>query len=215
MRQVKAYVELQNYHETTSFTEAERVVSSYLVTKEMGGLAARLLADLAAPRTRNTEAQLPALHIITGQRGVGKSHFLAFIRALLSVKTLRGMIAESSILSAIGLFADKTTSLISINFAGCEHEPFAMRLRQALCETLKHATYYDDEKWAAAVQGEQVFEQVFSVLPLGAQIILFIDGLPSRWRIAPEQVEADLDWLALIARQANALPLRAVDAIFS
>ncbi len=210
MRQVKAYVELQSYNETTSFADPERVVSSYFVTKEMGGLVARLLADLAAPRTRNTDAQLPALHIITGQRGVGKSHFLAFIRSLLSVRTLRGMIVESSILTAIGNFAEKTTAPININFVGCEHEPFEIRLRQALGETLKHDTYYDDEKWAAAVQGEQVFEQAFGSLPLGAQIILFIDGLPTRWRLAPEQVEADLDWLALIARQANALPLRAV-----
>lgn len=210
MRQVKAYVELQSYNETTSFAEAERVVSSYIVTKEMGALTARLFTDLAAPRVRNTEAQLPALHIITGQRGVGKSHFLAFVRSLLSVKTLRGMVAESSITNAIGLFADKIPAPINMNFAGCEHEPFAACLRRAIGEMLKDTSFYDDEKWAAAVQGEQVFEQLFSVLPLGAQIILFIDGLPNRWRLAPDQVEDDLDWLALIARQANALPLRAV-----
>ncbi|MBS1811594.1 MAG: hypothetical protein JST84_25760 [Acidobacteria bacterium] len=210
MRQVKAYVELQSYNETTSFVEAERVVSSYIVTKEMGGLIARLLSDLAAPRGKNVGDQLPALHIITGQRGVGKSHLLAFVRSLISVKALRSMIAESSILNALGLIADKTISSIEVNFVGCEHEPFESRLRRALCETLKLATYHDDEKWAAAVKGEQVFEQAFGALPLGAQVILFIDGLPGRWRNAPEQVEADLDWLALIARQADALPLRAV-----
>lgn len=210
MRPVKSYVELQSYNETTSFAEAERVVSSYIVTKEIGVLAARLLSDLAAPRTRNTDTQLPALHIITGQRGVGKSHFLAFVRSLLGVKALRGMVAEASILSAIGLFADKIAAPININFVGAENESFEICLRRALCETLKHTPYYDDEIWTAAVQGEQVFEQVFSTLPLGAQIILFIDGLPGRWRQSPEQVESDLDWLALIARQADALPLRAV-----
>ena len=209
MRQVKDYVELQSYNETTSFAEAERVVSSYIVTKEIGGLVARLLSDLAAPRGK-TDTQLPALHIITGQRGVGKSHLLAFVRSLISVKALRNMVAESSVLNALGLFADKTAAPIDVNFTGCDHESFETCLRRALCETLKHATYYDDEKWAAAVQGEQVFEQAFGALPLGAQVILFIDGLPGRWRNAPAQVEADLDWLALIARQANALPLRAV-----
>ncbi|MFN7926548.1 MAG: hypothetical protein U0Y68_01140 [Blastocatellia bacterium] len=210
MRQVKAYVELQNFNETTSFAEAERVVASYIVTNEMGAVAARLLADLAAPRARQTEVQLPALHIITGQRGVGKSHFLAFIRSLISVKALRSMVAEASILSALGHFADKTITTIDINFAGCDEESFAARLRRALCESLKLPLYFDDEKWNTAVAQEQVFEQAFSALPLGAQIILFIDGLPGRWRTAPAQVEGDLDWLALIARQADALPLRAV-----
>ncbi len=210
MRPVKAYVELQNYNEITSFAEAERVVSSYLVTNAIGSLAARLLTDLAAPRGTNTETQLPALQIITGQRGVGKSHFMAFLRALISVKALRGMIADSQLLNAIGRFGDKMVTTIEINFEGCEHEPFATRLRQSLCQTLKHASYFDDEKWEAAIKGEQVFEQALGSLPLGSQLILFIDNLPQRWRSAPETVEADLDWLALIARQANALPLRAV-----
>ncbi|MBL8205146.1 MAG: hypothetical protein JNM09_13010 [Blastocatellia bacterium] len=210
MRQVKAYVELQNYNEITSFAEAERVVSSYIVTNAIGSLAARLLTDLAAPRGANSGTQLPALQIIVGQRGVGKSHFLAFLRALISVKGLRGMIADSNLLNAIALFGEKMVTPIEINFAGFEHEPFEARLRQALCQTLKHAAYFDDEKWATAVKGEQVFEQALGSSPLGSQLILFIDNLPHRWRVAPETVEADLDWLALIARQANALPLRAV-----
>ena len=210
MRPVKAYVELQNYNEITSFAEAERVVSSYVVTNAIGVLAARLLTDLAAPRGANTDTQLPALQIITGQRGVGKSHFLAFLRALISVKALRGMIADSQLLNAIGRFGDRMVTTIEINFDGCEHEPFAVRLRHSLCQTLKHATYFDDEKWEAAIKGEQVFEQALGSLPLGSQLILFVDSLPQRWRVAPEMVEADLDWLALIARQADALPLRAV-----
>ncbi len=210
MRQVKAYVELQNYNEITSFAEAERVVSSYVVTNAMSAVATRLLTDLAAPRGTNSGTQLPALQIITGQRGVGKSHLLAFLRALIGVKALRGMIADSNLLNAIGLFGDRMVTTIEINFAGFEHEPFADRLRQVFCETLKYSTYFDDEKWAAAVKGEQVFEQSLGSLPLGSQLILFIDNLPNRWRVAPETVEADLAWLALIARQADALPLRAV-----
>ena len=210
MRQVKAYVELQNYNEITSFAEAERVVSSYFVTSGVGTLAARLLTDLAAPRGANASTELPSLQIITGQRGVGKSHLLAFLRALINVKALRGMVTDANLLKALGLYGDRMTTTIEINFAGFEREPFAHRLRQVLGETIKHPTYFDDERWAAAVTGEQVFEQALSSLPLGSQIILFIDNLPNRWRVAPETVESDLDWLALIARQANALPLRAV-----
>ncbi len=210
MRQVKAYVELQNYHEITNFAEAERVVSSYVVTNTIGSLAARLLTDLAAPRGANSVTQLPSLQIITGQRGVGKSHLLAFLRTLISVKTLRGMVADANLRQALGLFGDRMTTTVEINFADVEREPFELCLRQALCNTLKHSTYFDDEKWAAAVKGEQVFEQALGSLPLGSQLILFIDDLPNRWRVAPETVESDLDWLALIARQANALSLRAV-----
>ncbi len=210
MRQVKAYVELQNYNEITSFAEPERVVSSYVITSAMRILASRLLTDLAAPRGANSVNQLPSLQIITGQRGVGKSHLLAFLRALISVKALRGMIADSNLLNAVGLFGDRTITTIEINFAGFENESFETRLRQVLSQTLKQATYFDDEKWAVAVQGEQVFEQALGSLPLGSQLILFIDNLPNRWRAVPEMVEGDLNWLALIARQANALPLRAV-----
>ena len=210
MRQVKAYVELQNYNEITSFAEAERVVSSYVVTSTLGSLAARILRDLAAPRNANVESQLPSLQIITGQRGVGKSHLLAFLRAIINVKALRGMIADSNLLNAIGLYSDKMVTTIEINFAGFEHDSFATCLRRALCNTLKQSAYFDDERWETAVKGEQVFEQALGSLPLGSQLILFIDNLPHRWRVAPANVEADLDWLALMARQANALPLRAV-----
>ncbi|HEX4947443.1 MAG TPA: hypothetical protein VFZ34_12295 [Blastocatellia bacterium] len=210
MRQVKAYVELQNYQEITGFAEAERVVSSYVVTNAIGVLAARVLTDLAAPRGTNTDTPLPALQIITGQRGTGKSHFLAFLRTLIGVKTLRGLVADSNLLTALGLFGDKMVTTVAINFTDAEQAPFATCLRQALCDTLKHASYFDDEKWAAAVQGEQVFEQALGALPLGSQLILFIDNMPHRWRVAPETVEDDLNWLALIARQSNALPLRAV-----
>lgn len=210
MRQVKAYVELQNYNEITSFTEAEQVVSSYVVTNSMSALATRLLMDLAAPRGKHIETQLPALQVITGQRGVGKSHFIAFLRALINVKALRGMIADSNLLSTLGQFNDKMVTTIEINFAGDERQSFETRLRQALGQTFKNPVFLDDEKWAAAVKGEQVFEQACSSLPLGSQLILFIDNLPERWRVAPETVREDLDWLALIARQANALPVRVV-----
>ncbi len=210
MRQVKTFAELHNFNEITSFAEAERVISSYVVTSATSQLTAQIISDLAAPRQQNQASQLPALQVITGQRGVGKSHLLAFIRSLIGVKVLRSLIADSNILDAIGLFGDKPVTTIDINFSGCEKDSFEKRLRQALCDTLKHAAYFDDDKWAAAVKGEQVFEQALGSMPLGAHMILFIDNLPNRWRIAPEMAESDLDWLALIARQASSLPLRAL-----
>ena len=210
MRQVKSYVELQNYSEITSFSEPERVISSFLITDQLSNLASRIIADLSSPRQSTPNGELPSLHIITGQRGVGKSHLLAFLRAIIGNKNLRSLIADSNILNAIGYFGDKPLTTIEINFSGFEHEPFEARLRAALCATLKQASYFDDEKWAAAIQGEQVFEQALGALPLGAQIILFVDNLSQRWRIAPDQAESDLDWLALLARQSVSLPLRAL-----
>lgn len=210
MRQVKAYAELNTYNEITSFTESERVVSSYVITNTISSLAAQIIADLAAPRQQTQTLQLPSLQVITGQRGVGKSHLLAFLRTIIGVKTMRGLIGDSNIINAIGGFGNKPVTTIDINLVGFEHEPFEARLRQALRDNLKQAVYFDDEKWHAAVQGEQVFEQALGALPLGAQLILFIDNLPNRWRVAPAMAEADLDWLALIARQSASLPLRAV-----
>ncbi len=210
MRQVKSYVELQNYNEITSFSEPERVISSFMITDQISNLASRIIADLSSPRQSSPTGELPSLHIITGQRGVGKSHLLAFLKAIIGNKNLRSLIADSNILNAIGYFGDKPLTTIEINFAGFEREPFEARLRSALCATLKQASYFDDEKWAAAIQGEQVFEQALGALPLGAQIILFVDNLSQRWRMAPEQAESDLDWLALLARQSVSLPLRAL-----
>ena len=210
MRQVKSYVELQNYNEITSFSEPERVISSFLITDQLSNLASRIIADLSSPRQSTTNGELPSLHIITGQRGVGKSHLLAFLKAIIGNKNHRSLIADSNILNAIGYFGDKPLTTIEINFAGFEHEPFEARLRAALCTTLKQASYFDDEKWAAAIEGEQVFEQALGALPLGAQIILFVDNLSQRWRVAPQQAESDLDWLALLARQSVSLPLRAL-----
>ncbi len=210
MRQVKSYVDLQNYNDITSFAEPERVISSFLVTDQLSHLSSRIIADLSAPRQSTPNGELPSLHIITGQRGVGKSHLLAFLKSIIGHKNYRSLIADSNILSAIGYFGDKPLTTIEINFAGFEHEPFEARLRAALCATLKQASYFDDEKWAAAIRGEQVFEQALGALPLGAQIILFVDNLSQRWRLAPEQAEPDLDWLALLARQSASLPLRAL-----
>ncbi len=210
MRQVKSFVELQNYNEITSFSEPERIISSFLITDQLSNLASRIIADLSSPRQSSPNGELPSLHIITGQRGVGKSHLLAFLKVIIGSKTYRSLIADSNILNAIGYFGDKPLTTIEINFAGFEHEPFEARLRAALCTTLKQASYFDDEKWAKAIQGEQVFEQALGALPLGAQIILFVDNLSQRWRLAPDQAESDLDWLALLARQSASLPLRAL-----
>ena len=181
-----------------------------MITDQLSNLASRIIADLSSPRQSTANGELPSLHIITGQRGVGKSHLLAFLKAIIGNKNHRSLIADSNILNAIGYFGDKPLTTIEINFAGFEHEPFEARLRAALCTTLKQASYFDDEKWAAAIEGEQVFEQALGALPLGAQIILFVDNLSHRWRVAPQQAESDLDWLALLARQSVSLPLRAL-----
>lgn len=212
MRQVKAYVELNPYEEVAAAAGADRVVSSYRVTQTASALAVRLLADLAAPRPVTNDSGVAALQVIAGQRGVGKSHLMAFLRALIAQRPLRALVTDSAILHALGQMADRAPFAIDLNFAGHEQEPFEQRLRQAICEALGGALAFTDEQWAHAVAHEQVFEQTLHALPLTAQLILFVDHLPRRWEVAPEQTKDDLDWLALIARQSSALPLRAVIA---
>lgn len=212
MRQVKAYVEVHPYEELTGPAGAERTVSSYFVTNIASALAARLIADLAAPRPVTNDAGAAALQVVAGQRGAGKSHFLAFLRAVIGQRQLRALVHDSGLLQALQQLSDRTPIVVEINFAGHEREPFVTRLRAALAGVTGGALSFTDEQWAHAVAHEQVFEQALRALPLDAQLILFVDNLPRRWEVAPEQTPDDLDWLALIARQSAALPLRAVVA---
>jgi hypothetical protein len=209
MLQIKAYVDLSPYDEVTTFTgaEAERVVRSFIVTGEGGTLISQIIESLAAPRGA------AAAQIISGKRGAGKSHLLAFLRALIGVNSLRATQTDARLTSALRLLADRTPVALELNFAGQAQPPFEAILREAIHRALGEADDFNDERWARAVGTERVFEQVISALPLDAQLILFLDNLSARWRAAPQLVENDLKWLMLIAEQADRLPLRAVVAL--
>jgi hypothetical protein len=210
MLQIKAYVELQHYDEITAFSasEAERIVQSCIVTGEGGTLAAQIIEALASPR-----GAAPPIHTISGKRGAGKSHLLAFLRSLVGAKSLRTAKDDARLTSALRQYADQTPIAIDLNFASHEHTSFEMLLRSALSGVLGAANDFNDERWAQAVASELVFEQVLGALPLNTQLVLFIDGLSGRWRVTPEAVGTDLKWLSMIARQGERLPLRAVVAV--
>ena len=210
MLQIKAYVDLSHYDEITTFAgvEAERVVQSYLVTGESGGIAARIIENLAAPLSTSS-----AIQIISGQRGTGKSHLLSFLRAIIGVKSLRTAHSDARLTSALRLLADRSPVALELNFAGNTQQAFESTLRTALSGALGKANDFNDERWSQAVATERIFEQVISALPLDAQLVLFIDNLSSRWRTTPSVIEADLKWLTLLAQQAGSLPLRAVIAL--
>ena len=210
MLQIKNFVELQPYDEVTTFAgaEAERVVKSYVVTGEGGTLAAQIIEELVAPR-----GAAPALQVISGKRGVGKSHLLSFLRSVFGVKALRTAHHDARLTSALRQLADRTPVAFDLNFASSEPAAFDRVLRTVIGEVLAVADDFNDERWARAVSSEQVFEQVCGMLPLDAQLVLFIDNLSGRWRGSPETVEADLHWLTTIARQAEWLPLRAIIAL--
>ncbi len=207
MLQIKAYVDLSPYDEITTFAgaEAERVVQSYIVTGESGSVAAQIIESLAAPLSTSA-----AIQVISGKRGAGKSHLLSFLRAIIGVKSLRTAHTDARLTSALRLITDRTPVAVELNFAGQAPQPFEAVLRTALSHALGEADDFNDERWAQAVATDRVFEQVISALPLDAQLILFVDHLSSRWRTAPQLIEADLQWLTLLAQQAESLPLRAV-----
>ena len=207
MLQIKAYVDLSPYDEISTFAgaEAERVVQSYIVTGESGAVASQIIESLASPLSGSSVIQ-----IISGKRGDGKSHLLSFLRGIIGVRSLRTAHPDARLTSALRLISDRTPVAIELNFAGHPQQPFESVLRTAISHVLGEANDFNDERWAQAIATERVFEQVISALTLDAQIILFIDNLSSRWRTAPELIEDDLKWLALFARQAEGLPLRAV-----
>lgn len=210
MRQVKAYVELHNYEEIPSHAAADRVVSSFFVTQTVGIIAAQLITDLAAPRTITNDAGAASLQVIAGQRGVGKSHLLSFLRILISQRQLRALVSDPTITHALGQLSDRSPIVIEINFAGHEQDSFEQRLRESMRDAYNNLLSFTDEQWQHAVASDQVFEQALRALPVDAQLIFFIDNLSRRWEVAPERTKDDLDWLGLITRQSKSLPLRAV-----
>ncbi len=207
MLQIKAFVDLQPYDEIAAFVgvEAERVVRSYVVTSEGGALAAQIIENLVAPRATAT-----ALQVISGKRGVGKSHLLSFLRAIIGVKALRTAAKDARLTSALRQLADQPLVAVELNLTSEEKWPFELALRAAISEVLGQANDFNDERWEKAVAQETLFEQLLGLLPLETRLVLVIDNLSDRWRHAPELMADDLQWLALIARQAKKLPLRAI-----
>ncbi len=210
MAQIKSYVDLESYDEITTFAgaDAERVVRSYVVTEETGKLAAQMLRDLIAPR-----GAAPALQLISGPRGSGKSHLLAFLRALTGTRAVRSIPGHPQLQQTLSHLGGRTLIPVELNFMAGEPTAFEAVLRAGLNSILVEGAAFDDARWQQAVACEQVFEQTLSVMSLDVQLVLFIDNLSSRWRATPEVIESDLKWLKLIARQAESLPLRAVLAL--
>lgn len=207
MAQIKSYVELAGYDEMTAFAsvDAERVVRSFVVTEKGGTLAAQILNDLMAPR-----GTTPVVQLLTGKRGSGKSHLLAFLRSILSQRTLRPALSHPQLTDALNRATEKTPISVAVSFSADQTTPFASVLRQAINGVLAEGAEFDDARWQQAVQQEQLFEQTLSMLPLDAQLIIFLDHLSPRWKAFPDLIADDLNWLKLIARQAEMLPVRAI-----
>ncbi|HWQ34797.1 MAG TPA: DUF6079 family protein [Blastocatellia bacterium] len=210
MAQIKNYVDLESYDEMTTFAgaDAERVVRSYVVTEETAALAAEILDDLVAPR-----GAAPTIQLVSGRRGIGKSHLLAFLRALLSTRSLRSIPRHPRLQNPISRLSNRTLFAVELNFAADEQTAFETALRAALNAVLVEGAGFDDQRWRQAVEREQVFEQTLSLMSLDAHLVLFIDQLSGRWHAAPELIEDDLKWLKMIARQSESLPLRAIIAL--
>jgi hypothetical protein len=210
MAQIKNYVDLESYDEMTAFAgaDAERVVRSYVVTEETAALAAEILDDLVAPR-----GAAPTIQLVSGRRGSGKSHLLAFLRALLSARALRSIPRHPRLQTPLSQLSNKTLLAVELNFAAGEQTAFAAVLRAALNAVLVEGAGFDDQRWSQAVEREQVFEQTLSLMSLDVHLVLFIDQLSSRWHAAPQVIEDDLKWLKMIARQSESLPLHAIIAL--
>ncbi|MFN0120971.1 MAG: hypothetical protein ACKV2V_10750 [Blastocatellia bacterium] len=210
MAQIKSYVDLASYNEITAFAgvDAERVVKSFLVTDANGDLAGSILGDLAAAR-----GAVPGVQIITGPRGCGKSHLLAFLRSVINIHTPRLVPQHGALQQGLIQLKKKTLTIVEVSFPAGEAVSFEETLRNAVNGVLTGSVSFDEQSWRQAAEREQVFELILSLLPPDTHLILFIDELSARWQADPAQYEPDLEWLKKIVDRATALPVQAVIAL--
>jgi hypothetical protein len=209
MAQIKSYVDLENYDEITTFsgTDPERLVKSWIVTEENGKLAAQCVNDLVGKG-----GAAPSLQLISGKRGVGKSHLLAVLRSLLSVKALRPIPQYYQLQNALNQLGGKTYVTVDLSFVPGESPSFESALKHALDELMGSAAF-SDQRWKQSIERQEVFAETLSAFPPGSQIVLLIDNLSARWRSTPDVEEDDLRWLKDIISQSASAPVRALIAV--
>jgi hypothetical protein len=182
LQQIKTYITICNIDQITRFDTVtnEQIVRAYQCTEEMAGVAERLILSV-------DEGQVA---IITGERGVGKSHFLAFLRSLFErpdlISTMDHPIARTRLQQALGKVHTKYTVLPIY----CDHG-----------EEIEDAT-------ALIVETE---DKIAAARTEGVPKIIFIDGISHLLHV--KNRDACLGLLDKLFSEAEAKGKRMVIAI--
>jgi hypothetical protein len=167
---IKSFITIHNIDQTTRFDSAtnEQLVNSYQCTEP----AASILVSLVE-QTRSG-----SIGLITGVRGVGKSHLLAFLRAIITQPDLIQKVVHPFARKVLEKAIDKkarSQTMVTIN---CDTEQTDVNLL---------STRGDAQIEAACATGKNVF--------------VFIDGLSLLLRRSKR--EECLQWLVRLAANAD------------
>lgn len=194
IQQIKAYVEVQSPAQLTQFkgVSGELVVRAYQLNWRLRENIGNLLAALAGQR---------GPYLITGPKGVGKSHLLTLIRALTTSPGLSNALKDPSIVSAAGKLADEHFFPIELDITSEEPPDLLNLLREELATRETHPMVFTDTEWENSSSDSRIFRLIKSKLKPGVIIVLFIDGLSTPMR-ANKTTQAQLtSWLGWLADQ--------------
>ncbi|MEW6731275.1 MAG: DUF6079 family protein [Acidobacteriota bacterium] len=198
-QQIKAYVEVQSLAQLTQFknVSGEQVVRAYQLTNQLRENICNLLSALAGQR---------GPYLITGARGVGKSHLIALIRALLINQGLAAVLRDPAISTAAGKLAHEKFFVMELYLDSEDPPDLLSLLREELATREHSALVFSDAEWEASMSGERIFKLIKSKLPPGSVMVLLIDGLCTAMR-SSRRVRAQLikwlNWAAERFREQN------------
>lgn len=207
--QVKTYVEVEPYDGITQFKDAaaERIIKSFCITDDLAALIVRLVEYLI-----EKEADGKA-RIISGGRGVGKSHLLWTMYHLMSSHRARELISLPQVRSAIQPLS-KTPSLpLAINLSANDETPFADLLVAALRPTVP-ALSAPSRQQSDAADRLLFLEQLSRSIPERVKPVFFIDGVSARLREGSrEKIQEIVAWLESICEATGSSLIKAVIAV--
>jgi hypothetical protein len=197
--QIKTYVEIQSLAQLTQFksVNGEQVVRAFQLTNRLKDNICNLLSALAGQR---------GPYLITGQRGAGKSHLMALIRALTMDSNLTSMLKDPAINTAMSKISNNKFFVIDLHLNGEEPPDLLSLLREELATREYSPLIFSDAEWEESMLGERIFKLIRSKLHPNTVMVLFIDGLSAIMRPsnrAYAQIKSWLLWLAERFRDQN------------
>ncbi|HZS44147.1 MAG TPA: DUF6079 family protein [Blastocatellia bacterium] len=191
MPQIKDFVELTPYDETTHFRDSdpEQVISAYLLTDLTANSVSALLTYLSSA------APLPG-KMICGLRGVGKSHLLTVIHRLAENPSRRTKIQHQQVRTLAGRLGALLP--ITLYLDSDLRTPFS----DALAAAVRAATHGTISFQPSGDRGRDLIllsESLISVTP-----VFLVDGVSARLKSGVrERVKDDIEWLEALGEIAQ------------